>query len=112
MKNDLLKLIELIKENPDLPVYAWVSADDSMEEGLVYPAQLNNPEIRRYCRVEPFGYYHSGWVFEDDSEDYFDYLINQEKYDELSEEEAEKKADEEIKNLPWKTAIFVDAPVI
>lgn len=111
MKNDLLKLIELIKENPDLPVYAWVSADDSIEEGLIYPAQLKNPEIRRYCRVEPFGYYNCSWVFEDDSEDYSEYLINSEEYDELSEE-AEKKVDEEIKSLPWKTAIFVDAPVI
>lgn len=112
MSNDLLELVELIKNNSNLPVYAWVDADDSMEQGLVYPAQLKNPQIRRYCEVEPYGYYDSCWVFEDDDEDYFEYLINLDKYDDLSEEEAEEKVKEEIKKLPWKTAIFVDAPVI
>lgn len=112
MKNDLLDLVELIKNNPNLPVYAWVSADDSMEEGLVYPAQLNNPQIRRYCKVEPYGYYGSCWVFEDEDEDYFEYLINSEEYEELTQDEAEAKAKEEIKKLPWETAIFLDAPVI
>lgn len=106
------ELIELIKNNPNLPIYAWVSTDDSMEQGLIYPAQLNNPKIRRYCQVDPYGYYNSCWVFEDGSEDYFEYLINQDEYEELSYEEAEKKVNEIIKNLDWQTAIFVDAPVI
>lgn len=106
------ELLELIKNNPDLPIYAWVSGDDSMEQGLIYPAQLKNPKIRRYCQVEPYGYYGSCWVFEDDSENYFEYLINQNEYEELTYEEAEKKVNEIIKNLDWQTAIFVDAPVI
>lgn len=104
MKSDLS---ELQKENPELKAYALVHGEVCEDDCHYFFGELGQAEIREYANVEPYGYNEMTVVFKDDDEEYFEYLINSFEYEDLSQEEAEKKANEEIAKLEWKKAIFV-----
>lgn len=104
MKSNLL---ELVKDNPDLPIYALVHGEVCEDDCHYFFGELGQAEIREYANVEQYGYYDMTVVFKDDDEDYFEHLINSDEYEDLSQKEAEKKANEEIDKLNWKKAIFV-----
>jgi hypothetical protein len=100
-------LIELVKENPDLPIFAWVWWEVVQDDCYSWLGQFGKAEVREYAVVEPFGYHDQTMVFKDDTEEYHNYLADNDKYIDMTEEEYEKAFEEVINNLQFKKAIFV-----
>lgn len=106
-------LIELIKENPDLPIFAWVDYEIVGGDCNRWLGKLGCAEIKEYANIEPYGYLGMTMVFKDDGEDYLMHLYENElptydEYKDLSGEEIEKVADSMIDKLEYKKAIFVN----
>lgn len=101
------ELMELIKDNPDLPVFAWVYSDVVSDDYGTWLGQFSTAYIKEYAKVESYGYGDCTWVFKDEPEDYIEWLIETKEYEELTQEEAEKKAKDVVDNLEYKKAIFV-----
>lgn len=98
MKNNL---IDLVKENPDLPIYAWVDGEVCEDSCGYWLGQFGNTEIREYAKVESYGWYDTNWVFKDEPEEYIEYLLNKDESITLEDAEAI------VKRLDYKKAIFV-----
>lgn len=94
-------LIELVDNNLDLPIFAWVNGEICEDDCGYWLGQFGKAEIREYAKVESYGWHETGYVFKDDYEDYLDYLLD--TNENLTEEEAENQ----ILNLDYKKAIFV-----
>lgn len=94
-------LIELVDNNLDLPVFAWVNGEICEDDCGYWLGQFGKAEIREYAKVESYGWHEIDYVFKDDYEDYLDYLLD--TNENLTEEEAENQ----ILNLDYKKAIFV-----
>ena len=107
-----MKLVDIVQKYPDLPIFAWVSSEVVPDDMFVsWLGQFGDIQIKEYTRVEAFGSYDCTWVFKDDTEDYFEWLVHQDDYDDLSEEEATKKANHIIDSLSYQKAIFVEVNV-
>ena len=104
MNNELL---ELVKNNPELPVLAWVNAELCGDGFGYWLGKFKGASIKEYAEVEPFGYNDMNMVFKDDTEDYYDYLINSEPYKKMTDYDANKQVTHLINNLDYKKAIFV-----
>lgn len=91
-------LSKLIKENPDLPVFAWVDWEVVQDDCRRWIGEFNGASVEEYVRVDDFEYL----VFKDDYEDYLQHRVDCD-LDDKTEEELEK----EIQNLDYKKAIFV-----
>ena len=50
------ELLELIRENPDLPVYAWVNADVVGDGYGFWAGEMHTADVQEYAEVEPYGY--------------------------------------------------------
>ncbi len=96
------ELIELIQNNPDLPIFAWVDGEVCEDSCGYWAGQFGNATIREYSKVETYDWYEKDYVFRDDYDEYLEYLLNE--HEDLTEEEAIKQ----IENLlDYKKAIFV-----
>lgn len=95
------ELIELIKNNPDLPIFAWVDGEVCEDSCGYWAGQFGNASIREYAKVETYGYYDIDYVFKDEPEDYIEYLLNKDESITLEDAEAI------VKRLDYKKAIFV-----
>lgn len=97
-------LLELIKENPELEIVPMVSSDCGGEDYGYYMAEWGTAQIDEYhCSDERI------YLKEQDFEELVDEFIdnNYEEYNELTDEELEKLAEEKINNLEWVKAIVV-----
>ena len=83
------ELIKLISENPDLPIFAWVDAEIVGDGFGWWSGEFGKAEIKKYAKVEPYGYYERDYIFKDDYEEYLEYLLN--KHQDLTEEDAIKQ---------------------
>ena len=102
------ELVQLITENPDLEIYAWVDGEVCEDSCGYWLGKFKSGEIREYAKLNfTYGWYDTDWVFKDEPEDLIEYLINTDEYSELTDEEANKKAEEFVNNLEYKKAIFV-----
>ena len=101
------ELIDLLVNNPDLPILAWVDAELCGDDFGWWLGRFGKGEIREYAKVKPFGYYEKDMVFKDDYDDYLEYLVNSDEYVSLSDKEAEEKAMNIINSLDYVKAIFV-----
>lgn len=101
------EIIDLIAANKDLPIYTLVSFEVVGGDYGDWFGKVTSAEIREYANVEPYGYNDTTVVFKDDDEEYYEYLLNQEEYENLSVREAKIKVEEIINNLPYKKAIFI-----
>lgn len=103
------ELIKLISENPDLPIFAWVDGEVCEDSCGYWAGRFRgNGEVREYVGLD---YSYScmvdcEWLFKDDTEDWEEYMFN-EVYEDLPQEDAKEKVQEELKNMKWKKAIFV-----
>lgn len=96
------ELIELINNNPDLPIFAWVDGEICADNCGYWLGQFGKAKIREYAKVETYDWYEKDYVFRDDYDEYLEYLLNE--HEDLTEEEAIKQ----IENLlDYKKAIFV-----
>ena len=102
-------IVNLITENEDLPIYAYVATEVVADDmaSCYWLGKVKSARIARIAFVEPYGYNDQTVVDSSDTEDYFEYLVNSDEYRDLSDEEAEKKANEEIKNLEYKEVILL-----
>lgn len=96
-----MKLIDLIKENPELDVFAWVNYEVVGGDYCSWLGQFNEAQIREFAKVEPYTIEDYGLIFKDDYEDYLNYLCDTKGY-------TEKYAREVIESLYYEKAIFVD----
>lgn len=94
-------LIELVDNNLDLPIFAWVNGEICEDDCGYWLGQFGKAEIKEYAKVEFYGWHEIDYVFKDDYEDYLDYLLD--TNENLTEEEAKNQ----ILNLDYKKAIFV-----
>lgn len=102
------ELIELISNNPELPVFAWVNGEICGDDCGYWLGQFSSASIREYAELDfNYGYHETNWVFKDEPEDLIDYLVETVDYMDYSSEEAEEKAIDYINNLEYKRAIFV-----
>lgn len=95
------ELIELIKDNPDLPIFAWVDGEVCADSCGYWAGQFGNATIREYAKVETYGWYDIDYVFKDEPEDFIEYLLT--RNEDMTEEDAEMY----VKRLDYKKAIFV-----
>lgn len=94
-------LIELVNNDLDLPIFAWVDGEVCEDDCGYWLGQFGEAKIREYAKVESYGWHEIDYVFKDDYENYLDYLLD--KNENLTEEEAKNQ----ILNLDYKKAIFV-----
>ena len=99
-------LIKLVKENPDIPIFAWVDCEVVQDERHRWCGQFGKASILEYANVDPYGSDDQTIVFKNDTEDYYESLLD--KYPELDGEELENKVNKEFDKLKYKKAIFVN----
>lgn len=97
------ELIELIKDNPDLPIFAWVNGELCADSYGYWLGQFNSASIHEYTRVEPYDCFDKDFIFKDDYVDYLEYMLEKEENIDMTEEEAIKI----IESFVYKKAIFV-----
>lgn len=102
------ELIQLISDNPDLPIFAWVNGEVCEDDSCYWLGKFDSASIREYAELGfSYGWHETNWVFKDETEDLEDYLLNTTEYLELSDSEADKKLEDFLNSLEYKKAIFV-----
>lgn len=98
---NLEKLLEMIKENPDLPIIPWVDSDIVADEGFSrWTASWGDCNVVEHLFCEIYGDLET-LVYRDDTEELEEYLLD---YDVCEESELENY----ISKMDWQKAIFVD----
>lgn len=95
------ELIKLVSENPELPIYAWVDSEIVCGDGFWIGKAI-------YVKVSDvlFGWFERTFDDKDEfKEYYFDYY--NEDFEELSDEEIEKKLNEICEAQNWIKAILI-----
>lgn len=103
-QNNVNELLKLIKENPELEIVPMVDSEIGGDDYSYYMAGWGTAEIDEYhCSDERI------YFKEQDFEELVDKFIdnNYEEYNDLTDEELEKLAEEKINNLEWVKAIVV-----
>ena len=103
-KENVNILLQLIKENPDLPILPFVATECVFDDKFSY-------WMAEWCKAEVGEY----WVsderiyFSDDYDELVEKWIdnNHENYPNLSDEELEKLAEEKVSSYEWVKAIVV-----
>ena len=95
------ELLELIKNNPELPVFAWVDGEICAEDCGYWLGQFGTASIQEYAKVEPYDYYDRDFIFKDDYIEYMEYILEKEENINMTEEEAKQI----IANLDYKKAL-------
>lgn len=103
-QNNINQLLKLIKENPELEIVPMVDSEIGGDDYSYYMGEWGTPEIDEYhCSDERI------YFKEQDFEELVDEFIdnNYKEYNDLTDEELEKLAEEKINNLEWVKAIVV-----
>lgn len=94
------ELINLIKENPELPVVPIVDSEVVGDDGGNWLGSFGN------CYVSEYAYYDDGYFDEHGELEEAYYNNHEEDYDGMSEEEIKKDLEEKTKDM-WIKAIIV-----
>lgn len=104
------KFIELVRQNPNLPILAWVNyevcCDDEYSHWL---GEIQHTSIEEYVAIEKYG---EDRIFtKDDVSELIDYYMDEyfqePEYENMSDEEYEQYWTNYVNNLEWKKAIFI-----
>jgi len=103
-------IISLIGKNSDLPILAYVNGEvvGDPDACCSWLGRITGAKVVHVAEVEPFGYYDQSIVLLEDYDDYYEYLINSEEYENLTDTEADLKALETIHNLDFKKVIILN----
>ena len=94
-------LVDLINENPDLPVKVRVSTEVvGGDDYAWWLGIIGRSEVKEYITYQMYGD-GEDFVFKDNTEEMFEFISDS---GEISEEQAKKK----INELEWQKAIFVN----
>jgi hypothetical protein len=100
--NNLQKLLDLVKENPDLPIVPMVYSEIVADDGYSYwTASFGE------CKVTKIYYSDERVYFEDDTEDLVSEYMDCNYDSHLSDEELEKEAEQAVAEYDWKKVIVV-----
>lgn len=104
-KENVGVLLELIKENPDLPIIPMVATECVFDDSHGYwMAEWSRARVTKYwCSDERIYQYYED--FEDLVETWID--NNYEEYENLSDDEMEELAEKTVNNYEWVDAIIV-----
>ena len=98
------KLLQLIKENPTLPILPFVATECCSDDSYgFWMAEWGEPKVSKYYISNEMVY-----SYED-----YDYLVekwiddNYDDYPDLSDEELQKKAEGIVNSYEWVDAILV-----
>lgn len=95
-----MELLELIKENPGLPVTPMVNYEIVGDDGYKYwVGSFGKARVTEYCSGEE----HIHFREDNDLDETLPDFIGYNRYEELSDDDAEKEYDA----LPWIKAIVV-----
>lgn len=104
------KFIELVRQNPNLPILAWVNYEVCDDCDHSWLGEIQDVTIEEYTSYEM---YNEGadLVTKDNMDDICDYLrdywYDTEPYKSMSDEDFEKYIENYVNNLEWKKAIFI-----
>ena len=107
--NKTQDFLELVKQNPDLPIVPMVDSEIVADDGYAWwLGSFGCASVGEYVCIKMYG---ENRFFtkdeQDEIEEYFaDNLADERDYD-LHESEIEKLAHEQAENLPWVKAIIV-----
>lgn len=102
------ELIDLIINNPDLPIFAWVNGEVCEDDCGYWLGKFTRGSIREYAKINfTYGYWDTDWVFKDEPEDLIEYLIESEEYQDLDMDEALDKANKFLDSLEYHKGIFI-----
>lgn len=107
--NKTQEFLELVKQNPDLPIVPMVDSEIVADDGYAWwLGSFGCASVGEYVSIKMYG---ENRFFtkdeQDEIEEYFaDNLADERDYD-LHEGEIEKLVHEQAENLPWVKAIIV-----
>lgn len=108
--------LELIMNNPDLPIFAWVDGEICPESWGYWLGKITKAKIGEIANLDlPEGMHCYNFNYDDityiikneNDEEIYEILINDERFANLSDEEAEKQVKEIMDSFDYKKAIFV-----
>lgn len=101
MRGKTRQLLELIRDNPDLPIIAWVDSEIVADDGYNrWLGSIGSSHIIEYTMVEMYNDYPE-MVYKDDTERLEEFLLD-------GTELTEKQVEEYIKGIEWIKAIAVN----
>lgn len=108
--NQTQEFLELVKQNPDLPIVPMVDSDVCCGDDYSWwLGSFGSARIDEYVSIEMYG--ECRFFTKDEQpeiEEYiFDKICDEWEGDELSDKEVEQKAHEQAEKLPWVKAIIV-----
>lgn len=105
--NNLQKLIDIIKQNPDLRVVPIVDSEIVASENYGYWVGSIGKS-----KVTNIHYGEERYYLGEDEEELIEEYMDANYESPLSDEELEKQAEEEIKNYKWEKVIvvYIDLP--
>lgn len=101
MNKTLNDLIELIKENPDLPVIPMTWGEVCQDCERYWMGSLSD------CGIEEYIYYAEAIWFKSQGIEELENIIANEEFGVFNAEEIEKRVNEKINSLKWKKVIVV-----
>ena len=101
MNKTLNNLIELIKENPDLPVIPMTWGEVCQDCERYWMGSLSSCEIDEYVCYDEIVWFKSQGIEE------LENIIANEEFGVFNAEEIEKRVTEKINSLEWQKAIVV-----
>lgn len=106
-------MLTIIKENPGLPIYAYVDGEVVAESdsGFSWLGKVNRVRKTQIAFVDPYGYYDRTIVESSDLVDYEEYLIDNLSYD-LSDDEIDDFINNKISELKFEDVILLDIGTI
>ena len=104
MNRGIKNLIELVKQNPDLPIVPMIDSEIVAEDGnMKWLGSWGDAHIDYYLHKDERIYFKNA-----DFDDLVEDLMCDETFENYSDEEAEKKAEEMVKNYEWVKCIRID----
>ena len=101
-KENIGKLLDLIKQNPELPILPMVDSEIVADDYCAYwAASWGTARIDSFCFSNK-----KIWFLSDDRDEIFDGFYSMPV--DLSAEQEEKFIENAIASLPWKKAIIVN----
>lgn len=103
------KFIELVKENPDLPIKTFISGECHDEDACWFAGDIYRCEVTEIAEYQPTyadaSRYYTKEDIDEIIEDMFERIADD--YEDLSNEEIEKIAKEKAEGLEWQKVILV-----
>lgn len=103
------KFIQLVKENPDLPIKVFISGECYADDGCWFAGDVYGCEVTEIVSYEMYDeprYYTKDDI--DEIAEYIEeYICDEDEYKNLSDEELEKVAKQKAEELEWEGVILI-----